>query len=133
VGNLESRSFVTVEGLCFVASTDSERKRDRMHILPPDNPMLLEGYAAYVRGIVNSQRPKRIFIRNDDHYQVISPSKLVDIKFMDKKEKRGEIYFIANDMFISQEVIIEDALPDEINIHNLPQGVFEPIPINLEY
>ena len=122
----ESLSFKGV-GMEFVSASDSERKRERIHYFPPQSPLSHEEFRSILRSTVYNSIPKRIFIRNEDNYWVIDPKELCDIKNLPIHQRRRKFNNITEEMYWSEEVIIENANPEKIEIANLPQVLFEPL------
>ena len=120
----ESLSFEGL-GMKFVSAGDSERKRARMHYFPPQSPLTHEEFRSIVRSTVSNKVPKKIFIRNEDNYYVIDPKELCDISELPVHQRRREFNNIAATMFLAEEVIIEDVNPENIEIVNVPQVIFE--------
>lgn len=107
----ESLSFET-DALSFLSSSESGRNRERLHLYPPNNEMAHEHYRSIAKSVTYNTRPKRIFIRNGDHYKVVDPKELEDLRNLAISDRRRLFNSLAAEMYWSDEVIIEDAVPD---------------------
>lgn len=111
----------------FVSVDDSARKRERMHFYPPDSPLSFRMYSSIAGSIIQNTIPKIMYLRSEDNYEILGPKQLCDIRSLPVEKRRLEVNALADRMYWAEEIIIEEANPERINIHNVPQVIFEPV------
>lgn len=111
MSHIENLSFTTGHGMEIISSADSERNRNRVHFHPHQSPLDHGNYREILKEATYSDDPRTIFIRNEDHYTVIDPIELGEIRQLPIQQRRRAFNAIAAQMYWAEEVIIEHAVP----------------------
>ncbi len=98
-------------GIQYVPARESERNRNRVHIWPGETSLTIERLTTLLDGIImRNPNPKRIFLFNNGYVDPIDP--------MNPEETNYTPEICAKGIWHSQEAVIEDVFPSDIQVPN---------------